>query len=190
MSGIYRATLTFWPASPVPVLAVRALRGLGVELPHTQHDDPRIALSKTPDGTLVAQITFSELERGMRDLEPVLLALWAADINYVTVTRGGASSLAVACTFESGDAIDHEFYVHPDGYRLLSPSDLRAFTHITSGPGVLEALRDWFELPYPKNTRPVTAREVRIAVEPGEPAPTNPVRGSLWRRRLRRNRDH
>jgi hypothetical protein len=107
------------------------------------------------------------------DVDELLDYLRLGSVNYVAWVRRPDEPCGITLVFHAGDASDQDFHVDLHGERLLTQRDLADFADIGTSREMYDALRHWLALSLPQDTKPVSAREVQISVEPdiGLPPP-------------------
>ncbi|HEY7932830.1 MAG TPA: hypothetical protein VID48_03305 [Solirubrobacteraceae bacterium] len=90
MSASHDATLTFWPATPLPASVALQLQELLVDLSTCEVNNGSIIAKQTAEQTIVLELSFGDCRHGLTDLEAVLATLRLADISYVVLDTKGS----------------------------------------------------------------------------------------------------
>ena len=168
MNESYNATLTLWPAQPLPASVARELHELGVNLSTFTVNDGWLSGSCTDDDTLVLSVSFGRCSHGLTDLEAVLATLRLADISYVAWDVKQGEVAGTGRSFDPAARIEHQFTVMADGEPVLTASDLDAFEHFGTAEALLCEVRSWLRLPIPDSLTELTVEELAIVIVPDD----------------------
>lgn len=169
MNESHDATLTFWPATPLPAGVVHQLRELGVDLSTFKVNDGWITAQQTAERTVVLELSFGDCRHGLTDLEAVLATLRLADISYVAWDVKKGEIAGTGRSFDPTARPEREFTVMGDGEPVLTASDLQEFggRYDTAG-GLIEGIQAWLRLPIPQDLSELSADELAIVIVPDE----------------------
>lgn len=169
MNESYNATLTFWPATPLPASVAHELHELGVNLSAYTVSDGWFTASRTGEDTLVLDLSFGRRRGGLTDLEAVLATLRLADISYVAWDIKQGEIAGTGCAFDPATRIEHQFTVMADGEPVLTASDLEEFEgRYGTAEALIDGIRAWLRLPIPDGLTELTVEELAIAIVPDD----------------------
>jgi len=168
MNESYNATLTLWPAQPLPARVAHELHELGVNLSTFTVNDGWLTGSCTNDNTLVLDVSFGRRRHGLTDLEALLATLRLADISYVAWDIKQGEIAGTGRSFDPATRIEREFTVMADGEPVLTASDLDAFEHFGTAEALLCEVRSWLRLPIPDSLTELTVEELAIVIVPDD----------------------
>lgn len=169
MNDSYNATLTFWPATPLPTSVAHELHQLGVNLSAYTVNDGWLTASHTGEDTLVLDLSFGRRRGGLTDLEAVLATLRLADISYVAWDIKQGETAGTGRAFNPATRIEHQFSVMADGEPVLTASDLEEFEgRYGTAEALIDGIREWLRLPIPDGLTELTIEELAIAIVPDD----------------------
>jgi hypothetical protein len=169
MNESYNATLTLWPATPLPASVAHALHGVGVDLAAQKVNDGWFTAQRTAEGTIVLDLSFGDCRHGLTGLEAVLATLRLARISYVAwdVKKGEIAGTGRA--FDPAGGIEREFSVMGDGEPVLTASDLEEFEgRYGNADELIGGIRAWLRLPTPDELADLADGELTIVTVPDE----------------------
>src|ERR1700677_444874 len=169
MNESYNATLTLWPATPLPANVAHELHELGVNLSTFTVNDGWLTTSRTGQDTLVLALSFGRRRCGLTDLEAVLATLRLAGISYLAWHIKQGEVAGTGRSFDPATRIERQFTVMADGEPVLTANDLEEFEgrHGT-GEALIEDIREWLRLPIPDSLTELSLEELAIVIAPEE----------------------
>jgi hypothetical protein len=168
MNESYDATLTLWPATPLPASVAHQLRCVGVDLSALDVQDGRLAASRAADGVVVLELSFGDCRYGLTDLEGVLAAARLAGLSYVAWDAKKGEIAGIGRSYGPGSGVEREFTVMADGEPVLTASDLDEFEHFGTAEALLREVRGWLRLPMPETVEEPASGALTIVVEDDE----------------------
>ncbi len=132
----YNAAIILWPATPLPASVAAQLHSAGVDLAAKKVNGGRLAVRRTPAGTVVLDITFECCQYGLTGLEAVLATLRLARISYVAWDVREGEIAGSGREFDPECGIERHFSVMADGEPLLTASDWRSSRAAPSKPRI------------------------------------------------------
>jgi hypothetical protein len=171
MNESYNATLTLWPATPLPASVARELQELGVNLTTFTVNNGWFAASRNGDATLVLDLSFSSRRCGLSDLEGVLATLRLARISYVAWDVKDGELAGMGRSYDPATGIERQFTVMADGEPVLSASDLEEFaSRYGTAEELIAAIRSWLCLPISDSLTQLTVEDLAIVTLPDDDA--------------------
>jgi hypothetical protein len=169
MNEPYNATLTLWPAQPLPASVAHELHELGVNLSTFTVNDGWLSGLCTDDDTLVLSVSFGRRRCGLTDLEAVLATLRLAGISYVAWDVKQGEAAGTGRSFDPATRIERQFTVMANGEPVLTGSDLEEFEgrHGTA-EALIDGIRGWLRLPIPDSLTELTVEELAIVIVPDD----------------------
>ena len=159
----YNAAIILWPATPLPASVAAQLHSAGVDLAAEKVNGGRLAVRRTPAGTVVLDITFECCQYGLTGLEAVLATLRLARISYVAWDVREGEIAGSGREFDPECGIERHFSVMADGEPLLTASDLEELEGGSlKAEDLVEAIRAWLALPVPNGLTDLADGEVTI----------------------------
>jgi hypothetical protein len=168
MNESHDATLTLWPATPLPQGVAHQLRQVGVDLSALKVKDGRFTASRTVDGTVVLELSFGDCRYGLTDLEGVLATARLAGLNYVAWDAKKSEIAGTGRSYDPDRGVEREFTVLADGEPVLTWSDLAAFEHFGTAEALLREVRGWLRLPTPEKVGELEPNTLTIVIEDDE----------------------
>jgi len=168
MRDSYDATLTLWPATPLPASVAHQLRGVGVDLSELKVKDGRFTAHRTADDTVVLELSFGDCPYGLTDLEAVLATLRLAGVSYVAWDAKKTEIAGTARSYDPDTGVEREFTVMGDREPVLTSSDLAAFEHFGTAEALLCEVRTWLRLPTPETVAELEPDTLTIVIEDDE----------------------
>jgi hypothetical protein len=116
MSNFTTATLSLWPATPLPQSVVDELHSIGVDPPTLQAYDGRVVALRTREGQIGLRITLygCVLGLGHTNMQAVLARLRLERINYVLWSSDGG------LIYDAARDVERECAAHLEGERAAS----------------------------------------------------------------------
>jgi hypothetical protein len=110
------ATLSLWPATPLPRSVIEALHSIGVDPPTLQAYDGRVVALRTREGQIGLRITLYSCVLGLEhtNMHAVLAGLRLARINYVLWSSDGG------LIYDAAKDLERECAAHLEGERAAS----------------------------------------------------------------------
>jgi hypothetical protein len=165
----YNAAIILWPATPLPASVAAELHSAGVDLAAKKVNGGRLAARRTPEGTVVLDLTFECRQWGLSGLEAVLATLRLARISYVAWDVREGEIAGTGHEFDPERAIERCFTVMADGEPILTASDLQEFEgRFGTAEALLESIKGWLRLPTPEELTDLDADELTILTVPDE----------------------
>jgi hypothetical protein len=165
----YNAAIILWPATPLPASVAAELHSAGVDLAAKKVNGGRLAARRTPDGTVVLDLTFECRQWGLDGIEAVLATLRLARISYVAWDVREGEIAGTGRAFEPERGIERYFSVMADGEPILTASDLQEFEgRFGTAEALLESVKGWLRLPTPDVLTELDVDEVTILTVPDE----------------------
>jgi hypothetical protein len=159
------SAIVLWPAASLPASVARELHKLGVDLAAQKVNDGLFALRRTPEGTIVLDVSFDNYEYGLIDLEAVLARLRIARMSYVAWDE----LASIGYAFDAASEIERQFNIVTDGKPVLTSSDLEQFEgRCRDAEALVDAIRAWLRLPIPDDLSDLANGEVTIAIVPDD----------------------
>jgi hypothetical protein len=159
------SAITLWPAASLPASVARELHRLEVDLAAQEVNDGLFTARRTPDGTIVLDLSFDNRRYGLTDLEAVLATLRLARISYVAWDE-------IACVgyaFDPASDTERRFNIVADGKPVLTASDLAQFEdRYRDAEALVDAIRAWLRLPIPDGLSDLADGELTIVTVPDE----------------------
>lgn len=169
MNKSHHATLTFWPATPLPASVAHQLHELGVDLSTFTVNDGWFSARRTEDETPVLDLSFGEVRHGLTDLEAVLATLRLARISYVAWDVKKGEIAGTGRSFDPATGIERQFTVMGDGEPVLTASDLEEFEgRYGTAQGLIGGIREWLHLPIPQDLSELSTDELAIETVPDD----------------------
>lgn len=165
----YNAAIILWPATPLPASVAVQLHSAGVDLTAKKVNGGRLAVRRTPAGTVVLDLTFECCQYGLTGLEAVLATLRLARISYVAWDVREGEIAGSGRDFDPTSGIERHFSVMADGEPLLTASDLEEIEGGSlNAEELIGAIRAWLALPVPNGLTDLADGEVTILTVPDE----------------------
>jgi hypothetical protein len=168
MHESYDATLTLWPATPLPASVAHQLRELGVDLSALKVKDGWFTARRTADDTVVLELSFGDCPCGLTDLEAVLATARLAGLGYVAWGTKKTEIAGPARSYDPDSGVEQEFTVMADGEPVFTASDLDAFEHFGTAEALLGEVRKWLRLPMPETVGELGPDALTIVIEDDE----------------------
>lgn len=172
MHESHEATLTLWPATPLPAAVAHQLRSVGVDLSTLTVKGGWLAARRTADDTVVLELSFGDCPYGLTGLEAVLAAARLAGLGYVAWGTRKSEIAGPARSYDPASGVEHEFTVMADGEPVLTSSDLDAFEHFGTAEALLCEVRRSLRLPIPETVEELTSDALSFVIEDGAPWPS------------------
>ena len=165
----YNAAIILWPATQLPASVAAELHSAGVDLSAKKVNGGRLAAKRSPEGTVVLDLTFECCPWGLDDLEAVLAMLRLARISYVAWDVREGEIAGTGREFQPERGIERYFSVMADGEPILTASDLEEFEgRFDTAEALLESIRGWLRLPTPEDLTDLDVGELSIPIVPDE----------------------
>lgn len=169
MNKSHDATLTFWPATPLPASVAHQLQERGVDLSTFTVNDGSLTARHTAEQTVVLELSFSDCRYGLTDLEAVLATLRLAGISYVAWDAKKGEVAGTGRSFNPAAGIERQFTVMGDGELVLTASDLEEFEgRYGTAEALIEGLQAWLRLPIPQDLSELSTDELEIETVPDD----------------------
>jgi hypothetical protein len=168
MNESYDATLTLWPATPLPESVAHQLRDVGVDLSALNVKDGSLTASRTADSTVVLELSFGDCRYGLTDLEGVLAAARLAGLSYVAWDAKESEIAGTGRSYDPDSGVERECTVMADGEPVLTSSDLHAFEHFGTAEALFCQVRGWLRLPTPEKVGAPVPDSLTIVIEDDE----------------------
>jgi hypothetical protein len=168
MNESYSATLTLWPATPLPESVAHQLRDVGVDLSALKVKDGSLTASRTVDGTVVLELSFGDCRYGLTDLEGVLAAARLAGLSYIAWDAKESETAGTGRSYDPDSHVERKCTVMADGEPVLTSSDLDAFEHFGTAEALLCEVRGWLRLPTPETVGEPAHNTLTIVIEDDE----------------------
>jgi hypothetical protein len=168
MDESYNATLTLWPATPLPASVAHQLRGVGVDLSALRVKDGWLTASRTVEDTVVLELSFGDCRCGLTDLEGVLAAARLAGLAYVAWDAKKGEIAGTGRSYDPDSGVERVFTVMADGEPVLTSSDLDAFEYFGTAEALLCEVRGWLRLPTPETVGELAPDTLTIVVADDE----------------------
>jgi len=165
----YNAAIILWPATPLPASVAAELHSAGVDLDAKKVNGGRLAARRTPEGTVVLDLTFESCQWGLDGMEAVLATLRLARISYVAWDVREGEIADTGHEFDPERGIERCFTVMADGEPILTASDLQEFEgRFGTAEALLESIKGLLRLLTPEELTDLDADEVTIVTVPDE----------------------
>jgi len=169
MNQSHDATLTFWPATPLPASVAHQLHELGVDLSTFKVNEGWLTAQRTAEQTVVLELSFGDCRYGLTDLEAVLATLRLAGISYVAWDAKKGEIAGTGRSFDPAAGIEREFTVMGDGEPVLTASDLEEFEgRYGNAEALIEGIQTWLRLPVPQHLSELSTDDLAIVTVPDE----------------------
>jgi hypothetical protein len=168
MRPTFTATLSLWPASPLPTAVAYELRLLGLlteDLHHLETDTGHITIHRTTDGALGLQITLHDYGYAITALDGLLALLRQGHINYRIWDTNGRGRC-----FDATTAHERPFTVIGNGVSVITAADLKQVGQHDSTEALLETLARMLTRTTPPFREPLDPERTTIAIRRDDPA--------------------
>ena len=126
MNEPYNATLTLWPATPLPARVAHELHELGVDLSTFTVNDGWLTAIVHRRRHARSRHPFGRHRYGLTDLEAVLATLRLAGISYVAWDIKQGEAAGTGRSFDPATRIERQFTVMAGGEPVLTPATSRS----------------------------------------------------------------
>lgn len=164
-----QSTISLWPATPLPASVAAQLNDVGVDLAAKTVKDGRFAARRTPEQTVVLDLTFGLSPYGLTGLEALLATLRLAEVSYVAWDVQEGEIVGTGRAFDRASGIEQSFTMMADGQPVLTTGDLEEFEgRYGTAEALLEDLRSWLRLPTPEDLTDLDPGQLNIQIVPEE----------------------
>jgi hypothetical protein len=161
----YDATLTVWPATPLPGRVNERLMEVGADLQRLRVTDGSVAAYRTRQGEIALELTFTQSQLGVTGLEAVLAELRLDHISYVAWDTKKDEIAGVGRSYDRRDPLEREFTVLAGGEPVLTATELETLERKASNDQLLLAtIRRALTLPLPELAHRLNPAEVNIII--------------------------
>jgi hypothetical protein len=131
--------------------------------------DGSLAGWRTRNGTIVLELSFTERQFGLTDLEAVLASLRLAGISYLAWETQTGRLTGAARAFDRVSATERQLTVTAAGEPVLTAADVAYFDgRYNTAEAVIEAIQARLRPPTPRRLTAVSVGQLRIAIVPDE----------------------
>jgi hypothetical protein len=168
MGLTFTATLSLWPASPLPANVAYELHLLGFlneDLQHLETDSGQITVHRTNDGGLGLQLRLYDCEYGITGIEGLLELLRISHVNY----RGWDTNGIGRC-YDVTPEKEQIFTVLANGEAVITAPDLASLPGHDSPQALLTTLRQMLLRTTPPFSKPLDPTQTPLTLQTDDPA--------------------